>query len=163
VAAVADTAIADDDTTATLSARLSALGAALLARTLPAIAAGVVTLQRQDDAAATLAPLLQKEDGHLDFTRPARAVSARARGVDPWPGAFALFDGQPLKLFGPRVLAPGTAGAPGAVGGAGADGLIVACGDGSVSFAEVQLPGRKRLPAAAVLAGQPALATAVLR
>ncbi|HEY2899356.1 MAG TPA: methionyl-tRNA formyltransferase [Polyangia bacterium] len=163
VAAVADTAIADDDTSATLSARLSALGAALLARTLPVIAAGVVTLQRQDDAAATLAPLLKKEDGHLDFTRPARAVSARARGVDPWPGAFALFDGQPLKLFGPRVLAPGAGGAPGTVGGASADGLIVACGDGSVSFAEVQLPGRKRLPAAAVLAGQPALATAVLR
>ncbi|HEX3696446.1 MAG TPA: methionyl-tRNA formyltransferase [Polyangia bacterium] len=163
VAAVAETTITDDDTTATLSARLSAQGAALLGRTLPAIVAGAVTLQRQDDVAATLAPLLQKEDGHLDFTRSSRAVSARARGVDPWPGAFALFAGQSLKLFGPRVLTAGAGGAPGTVGGAGPGGLIVACGEGAVAFAEVQLPGRKRLPAAAVLAGQPTLAGAVLR
>ncbi|HXI61001.1 MAG TPA: methionyl-tRNA formyltransferase, partial [Polyangia bacterium] len=117
--------------------------------------------------AATLAPLLQKEDGHLDFTRPAVEVSARARGVDPWPGAFALLDGQPLKLFRPHALAePVVAGFPGLVvtgAAASAGGLVVACGDGAVVFGELQMPGRKRLPAAAVLAGHTLPAGTVLR
>jgi methionyl-tRNA formyltransferase len=165
VAAVVPIAIAGDDTAGTLSERLSRVGADLLAATLPAIAAGAVTLQAQDDAGATLAPLLRKEDGHLDFAQPARAISARARGVDPWPGAFALLpDDQPLKLFAPRVLAPGgPVGPPGTVAGVGREGLVVAGADGAVAFAELQLPGRKRLPAAAVLAGHAALAGARLR
>ncbi|MEA2698802.1 MAG: methionyl-tRNA formyltransferase [Myxococcales bacterium] len=167
VAATADTPIADDDTTGTLSPRLAALGADLLRRVLPAIARGAIALQPQDDTAATLAPLLHKEDGHLDFTGPAVEVSARARGVDPWPGAFALLDGQPLKLFRPRALPqPFVAGSPGLVvtgADAGTDGLVVACGDGAVAFAELQMPGRKRLPAAAVLAGHALPAGTVLR
>jgi methionyl-tRNA formyltransferase len=168
VAALTETAIADDDTAATLSARLSRLGADLLAQTLPHIAAGAVTLQPQDDTQATLAPPLKKEDGRLDFTQPARAVSARARGVDPWPGATALLDGEVIKLFQPRVVAqittaPTTAPArPGRVLGAGAGGLIIGCGDGAVAFAELQLPGRKRLPASVVLNGRPILPDTVI-
>jgi methionyl-tRNA formyltransferase len=94
VVAVAETAIGSDDTAGTLSTRLSRLGADLLAHTLPRVVAGDVTLAMQDDSQATLAPPLQKEDGRLDFTQTARAVSARARGVDPWPGASALLDGR---------------------------------------------------------------------
>ena len=82
-------------------------------------------------------------------------VSARARGVDPWPGATALLDGEPLRMFGPRVLAGTPGAAPGAVLGLRGEGLAVACADAAVAFAELQLPGRKRLPAAAVLAGRP--------
>jgi len=160
VAAVTETPIGDDDTAATLSARLSRLGAALLAETLPRIAAGAVTPREQDHARATLAPPLRKEDGRLDFAQPARAVSARARGVDPWPGATATLDGEMIKLFTPRVVAPaGPAPAavrPGRVLGAGPDGLMIGCGDGGVvAFAELQLPGRKRLPAGVVLNGRP--------
>ncbi len=107
VAAMRALAIADDDTAGTLSDKLSGLGAGLLAETLPAIAGGRVALAPQDDAAATLAPMLTKADGHLAFDRPARVVSAHARGVDPWPGASALLDGAPLKLFAPRVVEPG--------------------------------------------------------
>jgi methionyl-tRNA formyltransferase len=161
VVASVETPIADDDTAGTLSARLSRLGADLLAATLPRIADGAVMPVAQDDAQATLAPPLRKEDGRLDFTRPAREVSARARGVDPWPGATAILDGEPIKLFGPRVagagdLAASVAGAaPGQVLGLGPGGLLVACADGPIAFGELQLPGRKRLPAAAVLAGRP--------
>ena len=164
VAAVAETAIADDDTTASLSARLSRLGADLLAQTLPRIAAGAATLQPQDSGLATLAPPLKKEDGRLDFSQPARAVSARARGVDPWPGATALLDGEVIKLFQPRVVAEVTKASPrpGRVLGASADGLVIGCGDGAVAFAELQLPGRKRLPAALVLNGRPILPDTVI-
>jgi methionyl-tRNA formyltransferase len=97
--------------------------------------------------------MLTKEDGLLDFGQPARLVSARARGVDPWPGAFASLGDQPLKLFGPTVM-PGQ-GDRGEVLGLTPAGLSVACAEGAVAFAELQLPGRKRLPAAAVLAGHP--------
>lgn len=156
VASIVETPIHDDDTAGTLAERLAALGATLLRGTLPRIADGSVSVTPQDDAAATLAPLLKKEDGHLDFARPAREVSARARGVDPWPGAFALLDGAPVKLFGPRVVdGAGAAGVPGNIVGLTAQGLVVACGGGAIAFAELQLPGRKRLPAAAVLAGNP--------
>lgn len=156
--------IQETDTAGSLAARLSRLGAELLGRTLPLIAAGAPSLTPQDHQRATMAPMLSKEDGLLDFRRPARLVSAQARGVDPWPGAMAHLDEQTvLKLFGPRVLSGNANGdasgdvtaAPGTVLGARAEGLVVACGEGALAFAELQLPGRKRLPAAAVLAGRP--------
>jgi methionyl-tRNA formyltransferase len=153
VAASAQTPISDDDTAGTLAVRLSELGAALLVETIPHIADGSAIIVPQDHTQATLAPMLKKEDGWLDFSLPAREVSARARGVDPWPGPIALLDGEPIKLFAPRVVAG--QGAPGTVLAAGAAGLVVACGEEALSFAELQLSGRKRLPASAVLAGRP--------
>ena len=114
-------------------------------------------LAPQDDAAASLAPLLSKADGVLDFGRPARLVSAQARGVDPWPGATTALAGEPLRLFGPQIL-PARAGSPGEVLGLDDGRLVVACGDApsaSLGFSELQLPGRRRLAAAAFLAGHP--------
>jgi len=155
VCAQASMPIQDDDTGESLARRLAVLGAELLAAQLPRLASGEATFTPQDDARATLAPILRKEDGRLDFTQPARAVSARARGVDPWPGATALLDGQVVKLFGPRPPdANAASGTPGTVIAIDAAGLAIACGDRALTFAELQLPGRKRLPAAAVAAGR---------
>jgi methionyl-tRNA formyltransferase len=153
VAASAETPIGDTDTAGTLAVRLSELGAGLLVETIPRIVDGSAIVIPQDHTQATLAPPLKKEDGWLDFSAPAREVSARARGVDPWPGPTAMLDGEPIKLFAPRVVAG--QGAPGTIIGAGADGLVVACGSGALAFGELQLPGRKRLPVGAVLAGRP--------
>jgi len=146
VAAVRTLPIADDDTTGTLSEKLSRLGAELLVATVPAIADGSVVLRRQDDAAATLAPPLTKSDGLLRWEQPARLVSAQARGVDPWPGATTSLNGEPLKLFGPRVMAGDTEG-PGLVVETGERGLVVGCGDSAVAFAELQFPGKRRMAA----------------
>ena len=147
VASVRTLPIDDDDTTGTLSQKLSRLGAELLVATLPAIAGGAVELRRQDDAAATLAPPLTKGDGVLRWEQPARLVSAQARGVDPWPGATTSLNGEPLKLFGPRVMA-GNAPGPGIVVDVREQGLIVGCGDGaSVAFSELQFPGKRRMAA----------------
>ncbi|MGO9290779.1 MAG: methionyl-tRNA formyltransferase [Polyangia bacterium] len=153
VAAWEEEPIRDDDTAGTLAERLALLGSKLLVETLPRIADGSVTLQVQDETGATLAPLMKKEDGYLDLGAPARAVSAQARGVDPWPGATVFLVDQPVKVFGARVIEG--QGAPGEVQGLVPQGLAVACGGGAVAFAELQMPGRKRLPAAAVLAGHP--------
>jgi len=153
VAASLEEAIRDDDTAGTLAERLEWLGSKLLVATLPRIADRTVTPQAQDEAGATLAPLMKKEDGHLDLGAPAQEVSAQARGVDPWPGATVLHLDEPMKVFGVRVIEG--LGTPGEVQGLVPQGLAVACGGGAVAFAEIQLPGRKRLPAAAVLAGHP--------
>ena len=146
-------AITDDDTTATLTAKLAPLGAEVTLDGLARLAAGTLTETPQDHAQHTLAPMLDKSSGKVDFTQPARAVSCLVRGVEPWPGATCLLGGEVLKLFGPRVLS-GTA-PPGTVLGADRDGLVVACGEGAVAFAELQLPGRKRMSARALLVGRP--------
>jgi methionyl-tRNA formyltransferase len=156
VAAVRALEIADDDTTGTLSVKLADLGAKLLVDTLPAIVDGTVTFQRQDDSAATLAPLLAKVDGILNFDQPARLVSAQARGVDPWPGATTTLGGESLKLFAPRVIAaasgevvPGLQ-PPGLIREVTSDGLLVSCDDDRylIAFAELQFSGKRRMPAA---------------
>ena len=153
VAAVLRESIRPDDTAGSLSARLSTLGAQLVVETLPAIEQGTVILAKQDDAQATFAPPLSKADGQLVFTDAAEVVSARARGVDPWPGATLLLQGEVAKVFGPAVV-EGT-GRPGEVLGLRSQGLAIACGSGVIAFAEIQLPGRKRMPAKALLAGHP--------
>ena len=152
VAARREEPIGEQDTAGTLAERLSLVGADLLVETLPRIATGQASLEPQDDSRATLAPLLEKQHGLLDFRLSARLVSAHARGVDPWPGPTALLDAEPIKLFRPTVMVG--QGSPGEVLGLVSQGLQVACGDGVVAFAELQLSGRKRLPAAAVLAGR---------
>jgi len=140
------------DTAGSLAERLAALGADAMVEGLDRLAAGALPLTPQDEGAATVARPLTKVDGRLDFTVGARRVSCRARGVDPWPGAHARWGDQTVKLFGPTLVEGG--GPPGELLGLGGFGMRVACGEGAVAFAEAQLPGRKRLPAAAVMAGQ---------
>jgi methionyl-tRNA formyltransferase len=153
VVAMAAEPILQNDTAGSLASRLAPLGARLLVQTLPRIADGGLALREQDHADATLAPLLRKADGQLDFRRSAAMVCARARGVDPWPGATIFLNGELAKVFAP-TLVPG-AGKPGEVLGLLPEGLAVGCGDGAVAFSEIQLAGRKRIPAKALLAGHP--------
>jgi methionyl-tRNA formyltransferase len=141
-----------DDTAGSLEAKLAPLGARLLLEALDRLKQGPVEAEPQDDALATLAPRLAKDDGRVDFGLTATRVRDLVRGVDPWPGAFTSLAGERLLLFVPKVVSGG--GAPGTVLGADRDGLIVACGSGAVAFRELQLAGRKRLPAQALLAGR---------
>ncbi len=153
VAACRESPIGPTDTAGVLGERLARLGADLLVETIPRIADGSVAPAAQEHGRATMAPMLKKEDGTLDFRATSAEVSARARGVDPWPGPSAILGGEFVKLFSPRLVEG--SGAPGQVLGERAEGLVVACGQGAVAFGELQLPGRKRLPASAVLAGRP--------
>jgi methionyl-tRNA formyltransferase len=136
-----------------LAARLAPIGARLLIETLPRVADGTVEPRQQDHTAATLAPPLTKPDGQLDFREPAAVVSARARGVAPWPGATVWLLGEIAKVFLPTLL--DGQGQPGEVLGLRPQGLAIACGTGVIAFSEIQLPGRKRMPAKALLAGHP--------
>lgn len=136
-----------------LHTRLAPLGAELLVEGLAKLKAGTLERHEQNDAEATMAPMLTKETGRVDFAAGARAVRDLVRGCDPWPTAYTLLGGEPLKLFRAKIVSG--RGTPGVVLGADRDGLIVGCGDDAVAFAELQLPGKKRMSATALLAGRP--------
>jgi methionyl-tRNA formyltransferase len=90
--------IQPDDTAATLGARLATLGADLLVETLPAYIAGDLRPQPQSNDLATYAPVLKKEDGLLDFSHTAFELSRQVRAMNPWPGAYMVWQGQVLKV-----------------------------------------------------------------
>jgi methionyl-tRNA formyltransferase len=153
--AFARTPIDPDETTQTLTERLSTMGAALLRAELGRYVRGELPALPQNDAEATLAPLLTKDDGRLDFRWPARRVHDRVRAMVPWPGAFTTLDGAVVKVHR-SGLAPGehVDAAPGVVVPSERDVLRVACGDGhAVDLLELQDAGKKRLSAAQYRAG----------
>ncbi len=153
------TAVGPDETAGALLERLAPLGAEALVEAIAQLEAGTARPVPQDHALASHAAMLRKEEGEVDFARPARLVAAHVRGVDPWPGAWARLPsaaGEPvvLKIFGARVASETAAAAPGTVLEIGAAGAKVACSDGAVWLLELQVPGRKRLAAAQVAAGR---------
>ena len=141
-------AIGPDETAGELAARLGELGAEVLAETLDRLAA--LTPIPQDQAAATLAPRLRKEDGVLDWTRPAVELAARIRGVNPWPGASTQTPLGRLLIWRARA-GPG-AGEPGQLTAAGGR-LAIGTGDGLLEPVEVQPENRRAMPWATFLHG----------
>jgi len=148
---VRTTPIGPEETSEALAPRLAALGGRALVEALPRLAAGALVPVPQDGARHTLAPILEKEHGRLDFARPAAELAARIRGFTPWPGGFTTLGGKVLKVHLARPaaadgalagLAPGAARlVPGA--------LRVACGGGTaLDLLEVQPEGKKRMAAA---------------
>jgi methionyl-tRNA formyltransferase len=143
-----ETAIGEDETAVELGARLAPAGADLLVRTLAAL--GTIEPEAQDDARATLAPILKRDDGHIDWTMTAQEILNRARGFQPWPGAYGFLRGQrfhvwrgaiaELELSAGALLAEGKR-------------LFVGCGGGAIELLEIQVEGRKRMAAAAFLNG----------
>lgn len=137
-----------------LLGRLARLGADALAAALEQVADGRARPVPQDDAQASLAPKLTKTQGRIDWRQPAEAIERLVRAMSPWPGAAAAWHGEPLKILGARVDDPSARGAvPGTVVGAGAPGLSVATGRGTLVITELQPPGRRRMSAQEFLAG----------
>jgi methionyl-tRNA formyltransferase len=149
-------AIGASETAGELGRRLAAVGAEALIEALAAIEAGSAVEERQDDALATYAPMLEKAHGQVDWAKGAGAIVDLVRGVDPWPGATTTLAGAPLKLFG-AARADGQ-GEAGVILSIGPDGAIVATGDGAVRIAELQAAGKRRMRAAELARGLRALA-----
>ncbi len=137
--------IALQDTALTLAPRMAAVGAALMVETLHGLQAGVVHPRPQDHALATLAPILKKEDGKIDFEVNAHEILNRLRGFQPWPGAFTSFRGKNLHIWSAQPVEFAVAASEIMVESGR---IIVGCGAGALQLLEVQLEGKKRMPAA---------------
>jgi methionyl-tRNA formyltransferase len=154
VLASASISIGPDETAEELSPRLSTLGADLVRRDLPRALDGALVPQPQDHSRATMAPLLGKEDGRLDWSEAARRVHDRVRGLTPWPGAFTTLREARVKVLSTRCLGGAKVDvSPGTILGVDADGVDVACGEGAVHVLELQAEGKRRLPARDFAAG----------
>jgi methionyl-tRNA formyltransferase len=144
--------IEPEETAGDLEPRLARLGAEVLLETVDGLAAGTLRPTPQDHSQATLAPLLKKEDGLLDWTLPATDLANRVRGFHPWPGAFTTVAGRVLKVLRAAVVEGG--GEPGAVVGVEGRGLVVAAGAGTrLALLEVQPESRRPMTGAAFAAG----------
>ena len=143
--------IKQDDTAETLAPPLAAMGADLLAETLEGLEAGTIQPRKQDDSRATLAPILKKEDGLIDFSLPAEQILNRLRGFQPWPGAYTKFRGKNLQILKAQPAAEQATPAELKVVG---DRLIVGCAQNtSLELLELQVEGKKRTPAKDFLHG----------
>jgi methionyl-tRNA formyltransferase len=143
--------IAPNDTAETLAPRLAAIGADLIVDTLRGLQIGSVRPRQQDNAQATLAPILRKEDGLVDFSRPGAEILNRLRGFQPWPGAYSKIRGKNLQIWKAVALDRILPMAELKVEG---DRLFVGCGKGSaIELLEVQLESKKRICAADFIRG----------
>ena len=152
-------AIGLEDTAETLGPKLASIGAGLMVETLRGLETGQVRPTLQDHAQATLAPILNKEDGRMDFSRSATHLFNRLRGFQPWPGAFTTFKGKTLQVHRAQPTQPAAKLTPGEVAVEGTR-LFVGCGEGdskgrgkdkntdrALELIEIQVEGKRRMTA----------------
>ena len=140
------TPIGPDETAGELGERVARLGADAVTEWLPKYVAGACTLEAQDDASATLAPILEKDNGRIDWAATAQRVHDHVRGMNPWPGAVTTARGRPVKVHATRVVATGgDAAEAGHVVLADKSRVLVACGAGTVELVTVQPEGKRAM------------------
>ena len=137
--------IAPDDTSDTLHNRLADLGADLLIQTLNAFETGDINPISQDHSQVTYAPMLKKNDGRINWGRPANALEAFIRGMTPWPGAFTFHEKKRFKIFRAKTIVMDTKASPGSVIKSFPDELWISTGKGVLSIMELQGESGKRL------------------
>jgi methionyl-tRNA formyltransferase len=143
--------ITPDDTAETLAPRLADLGADLMVMTLQGLEGGTLQAHPQDNARATLAPILKKEDGLVEFSRSASDIVNRLRGFQPWPGAYSRFRGKTLQVW---RAGPAHRALPQCELHVEGDRLFVGCGEGeALELLELQLEGKRRTSAADFIRG----------
>jgi len=155
--------IGPDETAPELAERLASLGAEVISETVSKLSRAELAPIKQDDSQATLAPMLKREDGLIQWTMTAQQISNRVRGFQPWPGVWTIFNGARLIIWRAHPVgaasisldgAPSSQAAPGRVVELQKDKIIVACGQGTrLSLEELQLEGKRRLPARDFLNG----------
>jgi methionyl-tRNA formyltransferase len=153
------TSIGANETAGELSERLSQLGAQAVREGVPKVVQMAYVPVAQDDALATLAPMLKKEDGAIDFAKSAQGVHDHVRGMSPWPGAFTRLEGKIVKVHATALagVTPPPSAAPGDVVLADKNRVVVACGGErreTVDLVRVQLEGKKPVTAGEWVGGR---------
>ncbi|KXX65068.1 methionyl-tRNA formyltransferase [Marichromatium gracile] len=146
-----ETALAADETGGSLHDRLAELGARALVEALPGIADGSRPPEAQDDAAATYAHKLTKDEALIDWSAPAVAIERQVRAFDPWPVAHTRLDDEQLRVWDARALDEATTAEPGRVVGADKHGIRVATGAGLLCITRLQPSGKRPMEAAAFI------------
>jgi methionyl-tRNA formyltransferase len=149
----APTPISTTETAATLHDRLAGMGANLLVETVARIAAGDLIPTPQDHSRATYAPMLTRDHGRIDWTRPAVEIDALIRGLTPWPGAFTFHGDKRWKILGAHPAETTFEALPGTVIPGFADELWIMTGDGALVVERIQAASGKRLTSAEFLRG----------
>jgi len=145
--------IGEGDTSVDVERDLAELGARLLVETVDNLAAGSVREVPQDDSQATYAPRLTREDGAIDWSRPARTINNLVRGMQPWPMAYSYLAGRRLIVLRSSPSADAAAEPPGTVVTARGDELRVATGEGTLLVSELQAEGKRPMTTREFLAG----------
>ncbi len=146
-------AIGPEETAPELSARLAEAGAPLMAETLLRLSEGSITPHAQDHSAATLAPILKREDGKIDWSKTAQEIFNRMRGFAPWPGAYSRLRGQICHLWGKSVSNQKSGAAPGTLDVQGKEVLVACVGGTLLRLERVKQEGRKEISAGEFLRG----------
>jgi methionyl-tRNA formyltransferase len=141
------------ETAGSLYPKLAALGGETLLKAIKGIKEGTLTPVAQDHSQASLAPMLRKEDGDIDWQRDAGEIACLIRGFDPWPTAYTSLEESRLQLFSAEVVFQDHDAPPGTVLRADGRGLLVACGRNAVLVKEIQPEGKKRMTVQAYLCG----------
>jgi len=148
--------ITTHETSGTLAPRLAELGGKLLVETITRLKAGTLVPQPQDTSRATLAPLLKKEDGAIDWTLPAMVLANRVRGLSPWPGAYTTVAGSESWRIWRALALPGPVTTPpGVIVAITREAIHVATGDGVLAVMELQPANNRRMAVSQYLAGHP--------
>jgi methionyl-tRNA formyltransferase len=145
--------ILPDDTAGTLAPRLAELGGRLLVETIARLKAGTLTPQKQDHDRATMAPLLKKEDGLIDWAMHAESIANRVRGLSPWPGAYTFFSDERWNIWKAVSTREATTGKPGTIVTVNKNSILVATGEGLLDIREIQTANSKRMSVSQFLAG----------
>ena len=150
-----ETEIGKDETAGELFDRLAEMGAELLKETIEKLERNELEPKKQNDAEATKCSMIKKEHGHIDFSKSEKAIHDLVRGMNTWPCAYAMLEGEAVKIWRTRRIPTKKTGSK-----AGSilcadkqNGLIVKCGDGDIEILELQFPGSKRMSAQAAMLG----------
>jgi methionyl-tRNA formyltransferase len=146
-----------EDSAGSLERRLAEVGGRTLMQALDRLLRGELTPVAQREEDATLAPMIRKEHGLVDWTKNAREIERATRAFDPWPGAHTVHRGRLLKIFRARIAEVDATGAPGTVARATGDEIVVVTGGGALAILELQLEGKRRLGAREFLAARGAI------
>ncbi len=149
----AECEITKEDTYATLTEKLSKIGAELLMSTMKDIENGTAERIPQNDNESTYAGMIHRETGHIDWTKTAEEIDCLSRGLDPQPAAYAVYKGEVLKIFRVQPLAKEYSVACGTIAETDKKGFIVQCGEGSARVVMMQAKGGKIMPADAYMRG----------
>jgi methionyl-tRNA formyltransferase len=142
-----------EETSGTLFPKIARLGSHTLMDTLDMLAQGGMAMISQDDKEATSAPMLRKDDGLIDWSKPGREIHCLIRGLDPWPTAFSFFEGKKFQFFKPEVVHQSSTRRPGTLLRADREGLLIATGDSCLLIKDIKMEGKRRMSVADFLNG----------